>query len=103
LRRNYVGCAICNSTWGNVWAEIDGERVFFCCELCAVQFRGLLDRIRIETGWPRVDSIVIAGDRRGRTCDVAHGEAHARFSVAFNSEGSVLRFQRSDRAPGTNR
>lgn len=101
MRRNYTGCAICNSTWGNVWAEIDGERVFFCCEVCVVQFRCLLDRIRSETGWPRVDSIEIAGDRRGRTCSVSHGAARARFAVAFNSEGSLLRFQPAENAPGT--
>jgi hypothetical protein len=103
LKRNYDGCAICNSTWGNVWAEVDGERLFFCCDLCVVQYRGLVERIKKETGWTQIDSIEIAGDRRGRTCEVMFGGAQARFLFAFNPEGGILRFQRVDRAPVTQR
>jgi hypothetical protein len=99
LKRNYHGCAICNSTWGNLWEEVDGERLFFCCEICSVQYRGLLDRIKQNTGWGQMDSIVIAGDRRGRTCEVMAGEERARFSFSFNSDGNVLRFQRTDSTP----
>ncbi len=94
LKRNYDGCALCNSTWGNVWAEVEGERSFFCCDLCVVQFRGLIDRIKHETGWHRIDSMEIAGDRRSRTCDVASGGSRARFLFSFGSEGALLRFQR---------
>ena len=97
MKRNYDGCAICNSSWGNVWEDVDGEHLFFCCDLCAAQYRGLIDRIKQETGWGRIDSIEIAGDRRGRTCTVAAGDSHARFLFAFNSDGRLLRFQRNDR------
>jgi hypothetical protein len=100
MKRNYDGCAICNSTWGNVWAEIEGERMFFCCDLCVVQFRNLVQRIRRETGWGRIDSIVIAGDRRGRTCAAASGGARSGFEFAFNSDGEILRFRRRDDDPG---
>ncbi|MGD0587330.1 MAG: TA0938 family protein [Thermoplasmata archaeon] len=95
MKRNYDGCAICNSTWGNVWAEVEGERLFFCCDLCVVQYRGLIARVKQDTGWNEIDSIEIAGDRRGRTCAVTSGEANARFVFAFNPEGELLRFQRS--------
>ncbi len=94
MKRNYTGCAICDSTWGDVWAEVEGERMFFCCELCVTQFRGLIDRIKQETGWRTVEGIEIAGDRRGRTC-VASGRGEtARFAFAFNSDGVVRRFER---------
>lgn len=96
MKRNYDGCAICNSTWGNVWAEVEGERMFFCCDLCVVQFRSLIDRVKQTTGWAGVDAIEISGDRRGRTCDAAFEGKHARFGFAFNSEGQLLRFQRAD-------
>jgi hypothetical protein len=96
LKRNYDGCAICNSTWGNVWAEIGEERLFFCCDLCVVQYRELWERVNREVGWDRVDSIDIAGDRRGRTCEVASGDRRARFVFAFNSVGKLLRFQRAE-------
>ena len=96
MKRNYDGCAICNSTWGNVWEEVEGERMFFCCDRCVVQFRGLLRRIEQETGWERIDSIEIAGDRRGRSCRAAFGSREGRFEFAFNSDGEVLRFRRVD-------
>lgn len=94
MKRNYEGCAICNSTWGNVWAEVEGERLFFCCDLCVVQYRGLIDRVKGETGWDGIDSIEIAGDRRGRTCAVTRGDSAAKFAFAFNPEGQLLRFAR---------
>ncbi len=99
MKRNYDGCAICNSTWGNLWTEVDGERVFFCCDLCEIQYRGLIGRIKQSTGWDRIDALEIAGDRRGRTCEVAAGKEHARFLFTFNSDGNLLRFQRTDPAP----
>ena len=96
MKRNYDGCAICNSTWGNVWAEVEGERMFFCCDLCVVQFRALIGRIERETGWTRVDSIEVAGDRRGRTCQVSSSGESARFRFAFTPEGQLLRFAREE-------
>lgn len=96
MQRNYTGCAICDSTWGDVWAEVDGERLFFCCELCVVQYRGLLDRIRHESGWATIDAIAIGGDRRGRTCEVTRGTERARFVFSFDAEGKLLRFERAE-------
>jgi hypothetical protein len=98
LKRNYDGCAICNSTWGDVWADVAGERVFFCCDLCAVQYRGLLERILRESGWSQLDSIEISGDRRGRTAAVTGDGSSARFTFSFDSEGKLLRFHRQDGA-----
>jgi Ta0938 len=100
LKRNYRGCAICDSTWGNVWEEVEGERMFFCCSICVVQFRGLVDRIERETGWPRLDEIEISGDRRGRTCVARAGAESVRVRVTFNPEGELLRFERLAPDPG---
>ena len=93
MKRNYAGCAICNSTWGNVWEEVEGERMFFCCSICVVQFRRLVDRIKAETGWPTIESIEIAGDRRGRTCVARTGTGTVRVRVAFTPEGELRRFE----------
>jgi putative zinc binding protein len=94
LKRNYAGCAICNSTWGDFWADVDGERMFFCCELCAVQFRGLVERIKRETGWRTIESLDIAGDRRGRSCHATGGGDSFRCRFAFNPQGEIRRFER---------
>lgn len=92
MKVNYAGCAICDSTWGDLWEEVDGERLFFCCDLCVTQFRGLVDRIKTVNGWDHIDTLEIAGDRRGRTCRARSGPAEARFGFAFNSEGRLRRF-----------
>jgi Ta0938 len=93
LKRNYPGCAICDSTWGDVWAEVDGERMFFCCELCVIQFRELVQRIHRETGWTRLDAVEIHGDRRGRTCVATAGARSVRVQVTFTTEGQLLKFE----------
>ncbi len=93
MKRNYAGCAICDSTWGDVWAEVEGERMFFCCDLCLVQFRSLCERIKHETGWATIDSLTIAGDRRGRTCRASTGPRTFDCFVAFNPQGEIRRFE----------
>jgi len=74
--------------------------MFFCCDLCLVQFRGLVERIKRDTGWDHVDELEVAGDRRGRTCMAKSGSRSARFTFAFNSEGSLRRFGRQDAGSG---
>lgn len=94
MKRNYTGCAICDSTWGNLWEEVEGERMFFCCSTCVVQFRRLVERIEKETGWSRIESLEIAGDRRGRTCVARSGPETIRARVMFDPEGELLRFEK---------
>lgn len=93
MKRNYSGCALCDSTWGNIWEEVDGERMFFCCSTCVVQFRRLVERIKEESGWPRIESLEIRGDRRGRTCVARAGPETLRVRVTFNSDAKLLRFE----------
>jgi Ta0938 len=100
LKLNYTGCAICDSTWGNVWAEVDGERTFFCCDLCLLQFRNLVERIKQETGWDRIEGLEVAGDRRGRSCVATSGSRVARFVFSYNSEGALRRFGREESSGG---
>lgn len=99
MKVNYEGCAICDSTWGNVWEEVEGQRLFFCCSLCTVQFRGLVDRIKADTGWTHIDDLKIAGDRTGRTCRAQSNASEAEFRFAFNSEGKLRRFARASPEP----
>jgi Ta0938 len=98
LKHNYEGCAICDSTWGDVWAEIDGERTFFCCQLCVVQFQRLVERVKTETGWARIDQLTLAGDRRGRIGEARFTDERFDFFIAFNPEGEIREFVRRDGA-----
>lgn len=89
---NYSGCAICDSHWGDLWAEVEGTRLFFCCEICRVQLDGAVRRIKESAGWDRIDSLEISGDRSGRTIRATRGGESRRFEVAYNPEGRLRRF-----------
>jgi hypothetical protein len=92
LNVNYTACAICDSSWGNVWEVVEGTRLFFCCDVCVTQFRNLVGRIKSETGWDAIDSISISGDRRGRACEAIRGGHPFRCRVAFNAQGAIRAF-----------
>lgn len=94
------GCPICGSTWGDHWEEVDGTRTFFCCSICARQYLGLRERIRLSTGWPRLDRLVIEGDRRGRLCEATFGAQRFRCRVAFDPSGEIRLFEGLDPRPG---
>lgn len=101
MRHNYQGCAICDSTWGDVWEEREGERLFFCCALCARQFHNLLVEVHRTTGWGRLDAIDIEGDRRGRLVTIESEGRRRRFAVTFTPSGDLLTFSESPQAGGS--
>lgn len=92
------GCAICQATWGNHWAEVEGQRMFFCCEICEGEFRNMLSEVKQRTGWKTIDEIRMSGDQRRREC-VALSSAHSyRFLIGFNSEGGISMFHELGKA-----
>ncbi|MCI4351719.1 MAG: TA0938 family protein [Thermoplasmata archaeon] len=85
------GCVLCGSTWGDHWADVEGTRRFFCCEVCALQFRNLLAALRRELGGTEIRRLEIAGDRHGRKVTVEHDERVIRFGFVFGPDGEVRR------------
>ncbi len=100
LRVPDEGCVICGATWGNYWSEIDGQRMFFCCEICAIEFQNMVDEVKRRTGWRSLDEIRIDGDQRGRSCTATSGSQTYRFFIRFNSEGSIQAFKEEAREGG---
>ena len=86
---NTIGCCLCNSTWGNFYADIDGEHLFFCCKICAKAFQNMIEKIKKLTHWRIIDSIVITGGTRGRSCLVSSRSEKLSFNVAFDSNGNI--------------
>jgi hypothetical protein len=86
-----VGCAICGSTWGDYWEEIEGDSLFFCCDLCAKEFKSLLHGVREKIGEnAEIKEIEIQGDYRGRRVKVRTPQGLARtFLVRFDSSGGI--------------
>jgi len=90
------GCAICGSTWGDYWDEVEGVKMFFCCGICAIQFKSLVSKIKEATGWKTIDGIAIKGDFRGRVVTAESKKEGKRFFVAFDSKGAVRNFFKLD-------
>ena len=87
------GCAICESTWGDYWEEIEGQRMFFCCAVCAIQFKNMISEVKKRTGWPSIDGVEIRGDYRGREVTaLKNSGASYKFLVRFGSKGEIQKF-----------
>jgi putative zinc binding protein len=86
------GCALCEATWGDYWAEVEGQRMFFCCSVCWVQFRNMVSEVKRRTGWAMVDEIKMMGDYRGRECAALSGDKAYRFFIRFDPRGEIQDF-----------
>lgn len=88
------GCALCESTWGDYWAEVEGQKVFFCCWVCAEAFKNMVREVKARRGWPAVDEIKIEGDYRGRECVALNGAYSYKFFIKFDeSNGQLVAFE----------
>ncbi|GGP20840.1 hypothetical protein GCM10007981_10540 [Thermocladium modestius] len=89
-----MGCALCGATWGNHHEEVEGERLFFCCDLCAAGFRRTVEEIKRRTGWDYIDEIQLVGNyHAGRTVTAISGGRSARFYVKFNEDAEIETFR----------
>lgn len=94
MRVEGTGCAICGSTWGDYWEEVDGQSLFFCCSLCATQFKNMVQEVKRRTGWKAVAEVRMAGDYRGRECTAfsPDGKEYS-FAIWFDSQGGIQGFK----------
>jgi hypothetical protein len=83
------GCAICEATWGDHWDVVDGQRIFFCCDICAAEFKNMVGKVKERTGWKMIDEIKLTGDYRGREGTAHYGDKKYNFFVRFDSKGGL--------------
>jgi hypothetical protein len=70
--------------------------MFFCCDICAVEFRNMVNEVKKRTGWKTVDEIRMTGNYRGRECTALYQGKKYGFKVRFDSKGGIDLF--SERA-----
>ena len=99
MQQSQVGCALCGATWGDYWEVVDEKRLFFCCEVCATQYKTILTEAKKRSGWDSIDSLDMQGDYRGRVCRARHGGATHRFMVSFFDDGRLRTFLELDEHP----
>ncbi|ABW01431.1 TA0938 family protein [Caldivirga maquilingensis] len=88
-----TGCALCGATWGEYYDEVDGEKLFFCCDLCAKGFKNIINEIKRRTGWSRIDKLTMVGNYyKGRTGVAMHGNEQFKFYVKFNDDADITIF-----------
>ena len=86
------GCALCEATWGDYWAEVESQRMFFCCSICEVEFRNMVNEVKRRTGWKSLDEIKMMGDHRGRECTALSEGKSFRFFIRFDARGEIQTF-----------
>jgi hypothetical protein len=89
-----AGCALCGSSWGNWWEEVEGRRLFFCCSLCAAAYKGAVRHVELATGWDRVDSLFL-DDVRGNEADghARRGDQRVRFWLTGEDDGTITKLE----------
>jgi len=92
LRVPEKGCALCEATWGDYWEDVEGQRMFFCCDICAVEFKNMIREIKDHTDWNKIDEIRMTGDYRGRDCIALRSSEKYGFFIRFGSRGQVEAF-----------
>lgn len=89
-----TGCALCGATWGEYYEEIDGQKLFFCCDICALEFKNMINEIKKRTGLSKINELVIKGNYyTGRTCTVKNENKEYKFYVKFGSKGEITTFK----------
>jgi len=67
--------------------------MFFCCEICAVQFKNMINEVKKRTGWPSIGEIKIMGDYRGREVTALRDDKSVyKFIIRFGSKGEIQKF-----------
>ncbi|ACR43194.1 TA0938 family protein [Saccharolobus islandicus] len=88
------GCALCGGTWGDYYEGIEGEKLFFCCDMCALEFVNMVNEVKKRTNWSRIDELIINGNYyTGRTCSAKNGNREYKFYVKFNDDAGIETFK----------
>lgn len=89
-----TGCALCGGKWGNYYGKINGEDLFFCCDICAAEFKNMLQELINRTGWKKVNEISIEGNYyTGRKCIAKENDKEYKFYVRFGENAEVTTFK----------
>ncbi|ARM74678.1 TA0938 family protein [Acidianus manzaensis] len=89
-----TGCAICGSDWGSYYAKVDGEELFFCCDICAKEFSNMIQEVKNRTNWNKIDEVNIRGNwSMGRHVMARSGVQRYYFYITFDEDGNIRTFK----------
>ncbi len=80
---------------GEYYREIENEKMFFCCNICADIFENMVNVVKKETGWDHIDSVELHGNYSlGRNCTATSGENTFKYYFRAYSDGRIMEFKR---------
>ncbi len=92
---NTEGCGLCNATWGDYYRDIDGDNMFFCCNICADIFETMVNKVKESTGWQSIDYVELIGNySKGRNCIARHGDEEFKYYFRTYSDGTFITFEK---------
>ncbi|EQB69460.1 TA0938 family protein [Cuniculiplasma divulgatum] len=91
---NEKGCALCDATWGEYYREIEGENMFFCCNICADIFENMVNEVKKRTGWSHIDYIQLVGNySKGRECEARSDKSVYKYYFRTYGDGRMMTFE----------
>nr|WP_297215601.1 TA0938 family protein [Thermoplasma sp.] len=89
-----TGCALCGATWGDHHEEMFGEDLFFCCDICAAEFRNMIEKALQNTPINKIDELRINGNYRdGRHVVINNEKNSLSFYVKFGPGAVIEEFR----------
>ncbi len=91
---NKKGCGLCDATWGEYYRDIDGDNMFFCCDICADIFETMVKKVKGATGWDSIDYVDLMGNySKGRECTARHGSEEFTYYFRTHGNGDFITFE----------
>lgn len=92
---NTEGCGLCNATWGEYYRDIDGDRMFFCCNICADIFETMVEKVKKATGWKSIDYVELVGNySSGRECVAKSDDKEFKYYFRTYGDGTFITFEK---------
>ena len=91
MKVNLTGCALCDSTWGDYYKEIENSKLFFCCDVCASIFSDIVNRVKTAYDLTFIDYLEIQGNYKKRNVKV-YSNGKEFFSEFSFLNGKIINF-----------
>lgn len=92
---NTEGCGLCNATWGEYYRDIDGDRMFFCCNICADIFETMVEKVKKATGWKSIDYVELVGNySSGRECVAKSRDEEFKYYFRTYGDRTFITFEK---------
>lgn len=91
MKVNYNGCALCDSTWGDYYENVEGSKLFFCCHQCALLYKEIISHIKNYYHITDIQNLELHGNPRERIFTLNSDNMFFRGKIQFLN-GKLINF-----------